>query len=358
MDLMKETINVMQHIARKYSEGGEIDKYWKAILPEVYGIANNEIFLTLHRGYINEPMKQSAFRFAQTIPPRNINNLDFAALMLHSETRHMWLGISEDSTFQSIVDENHDVIYNTPDPTRWVKPSLIWVPHFDEIVGQIYHSLVKRYEQYFFAQRCYAELVRRGRENPYVKHTFIQLTKSPDLYRERKEGSEWLHEASRRIATSVGAQPEVGEDVKQDWLAELLPLPLHRQIQKVRSTGIEIKHRAYDIHHRKDGQYRPIHLDDGLIKTTPDKSTIGSHEGMNVKELIQRLPACRSQVEKVLSKGKPKLGKRRVKVMEMLAHTSCQKSIAKQLNISESTITRDIQIIEKSGRQIQEVLRG
>ena len=29
MDLMKETVNVMQHIARKYSKGGEIDKYWR-----------------------------------------------------------------------------------------------------------------------------------------------------------------------------------------------------------------------------------------------------------------------------------------------------------------------------------------
>ena len=359
MDLMKETINAMQHIARQYSEGREIDKYWKAILPELYGIANNEIFLALHRDYINEPMKQSAFKFAQTLPPRDINNLDFAALMLHSETRHMWLGISDDSTFQSIVDENHGVIYNTTDPTRWVKPSIIWIPYFEAIIGQVYHSLVKLYEEYFFAQRCYTALIRRARKNPYVKHTFIQLTKSADLYHLRKKGSKWLHENSRRIATSVGAQPEVGEDVKQDWLAELLSLPMHRQIQEVRSTGIEIKHRAYDIQHRKGGQHKPIHfddLDDGLINNMPDKSTIGSDEDIDVEVLLPRLQSRRSQIEKILSKGKSKLGKRRFKVMEMLAHTPCQQTIAKALNVSEGTITGDIQIIKKARDRIKEIL--
>ena len=358
MDLIKETINVMQHIARQYSEGEEIDKYWKAILPEVYGIADNEIFLTLHREYIDEPMKQSAFKSAQTIPPRDIDNLDFAALMLHSEIRQVWLGISEDRIFQSIVDENHGVIYNPTDSTRWVKPSLLWLPHFDAFIGPVHDSLVKRYEEYFFAQHCYNKLVCDGRKNPYVKHTFIQLTDSTDspaLHRLRNKGSEWLRKASRRIATGVGAQPEDGEDARQDWLRRLSPLPLHRQIQKVGATGKAIHDGVIDIQ-RKGGKYEHVPFDEDLTNPIPDESTVNSNEGIDVEEMLQCLQSCRAEIEKVLGKGKPKLAKRRFKVMEMLAHTSCQKTIARKLNISEPTISRDIQVIEQSRRQIQKIL--
>ena len=333
------------------------------VLPEAIHCAANEVFLVLHRAHVNPLMEQDAALFAQTPPPREISNLDDGTLTLHYYTRVWLLGMSKKCLFQTLVDQSCGVISNTKDAVSWVKPSLIWVPHFDGIVGPIYHALVKRYEECFFAERCYAELVRRGRENPYMKHTFIQLTDDPDLYQERNEGSEWLREASRRIATSVGAQPEVGEDVKQDWLAELFPLPLHRQIQEVRSTGIEIKHRAYDIQHRKGGQHKPTHLDDEIANTMPDKSAKDPSERMLADEIPQRLLECQPQIEEILSQGRPekrKQGERRFKVMQLLAHTPnlTSSAIANQLRTSEPTISRDRKVIEQSRDRIKEILHG
>ena len=116
MDFMETTIDIMYRLAREHSPRGIIDKYWQRILPEALDIAANEIFLALHRVYINESIKQSAFSLAQTAPPRDISKLDDGTLALHSITRQVWLGISETSEFQSLVDKNHGVIYNTAAP--------------------------------------------------------------------------------------------------------------------------------------------------------------------------------------------------------------------------------------------------
>ena len=355
MTMMDVTIDVLYQRARETSPGEGIDEHWKSVLPEAIHCVDNEIFLVLCRAEVNILMEQDAALYAQTLPPRDISNLDDGTLALHYYTRFLLMGMSKEPLYQTLVDQSYGVISNTRDAGRWVKPSFIWLPMSNAIHEQMYDSLVTRYTHYFFAERCYAELVCRGRRNPYAKHTFIQLTDDPDLYQLRNEGSTWLREASRRIATDVGAQPEVGEDVKQDWLAELLPQSLHRQIQNVGATRTEIKHRAYDIQHRKGGQHKPTYLADEPNEPI-DESTIGSDEDIDVKVLLPRLQSRRSQIEKILSKGKPKLGKRRFKVIEMLAHTSCQKTIAKKLNISESTITRDIQIIEKARGRIREVL--
>ena len=355
MTMMDVTMDVIYQRARETSEGEGIDEHWKSVLPEAIHCVDNEIFLVLHRAHVNPLMEQDAALYAQTLPPRDISNLHDGTLSLHYYTRLWLMGMSKKPLYQTLVDQSYGVISNTRDAGRWVKPSLLWLPIPAGFHRQIYDSLVERYKHYFFAEHCYAELVHRGRRNPYMKHTFIQLTDDPDLYHLRSEGSQWLHDASRRIAASVGAPPEVGEDAKQDWLAELLPLPLHRQIQNAGATGVEIKHRAYDIQYRKGGQHKPTYLADEPNEPL-DESTIEADDGIDVEALLQRLQSRRAKIQKVLSKGKPKIGKRRFKVLEMMAHTSCQKTIAKELKISESTITRDIQIIEQSGRQIQEVL--
>ena len=359
MTMMDVTIGVMYQRARETSEGEGIDEHWRSVLPEAIHCVDNEIFLVLHRAEVNTLMEQDAAQYAQTLPPRNISNLDDGTLALHYYTRFWLMGMSKEPLYQALVDQSYGVISNTRDARHWVKPSLIWLPIPAGFDSQIYDSLVERYKHYFFAKRCYAELLHRARKNPYMKHTFIQLTKNPDLYQLQNKGSAWLHAEGQRIAIAVGAPPEVGEDAKNDWLEKLLPLSLHQQIQKLRATRKSIEERVIDIQHRKGGQHKPIHfddLDDGLINNMPDKSTIGSDEDIDVEVLLPRLQSRRSQIEKIFSKGKPKLGKRRFKVMEMLAHTPCQQTIAKALNVSEGTITGDIQIIKKARDRIKEIL--
>ena len=352
MTLMDVMVGVIYQRARESSPGERIDQHWGPVLPQVIHCAVNEIFLVSHRAEVHPPMEQHAALYAQSLAPPDISNLDDGTLALHYYTRVWLLGISKERWFQTLVDQRFDVTFNTRDIGRWVKPSRIWVP----LTPHICHSLVEHYKHYFFGQHCYAELVRRARKNPYMKHTFIQLTDDPDLYKERNEGSEWLREASQRIATDVGAQPEVGEDARQDWLAKLFPLPFHRQVQNLRATRKAIEKRAIDLQYRKGGKYEHVSFDEYLTDTIPAESPTESPEDIDVEALLGGLPSCRAEIEKILSKGKPKLGKRRFKVLEMMAHTSCQKTIAKELNISESTITRDIQIIEKARKRIREVL--
>lgn len=352
MNMMDVTREVIYQCARKTSAGKGIDEHWTHVLPEALNCAANEIFLVLNRAHVNPLMEEDAARYAQTLPPRDISNLDDGTLSLHYYTRFWLMGMSKEPLFHALVDQSYGVKRNTRPTDHWVRPSLIWLPRFEAIMPHVRRSLVDRYKHYFFAERCYSELLSRGRKNPYMRHTFIQLTKDSDLYQLRNEGSAWLHAASRRIATDVGAQPEVGEDAKNDWLEKLLPLPLHRQIQKLRATRKSIEERTIDLQFRKGGKYEHVPFDEDLTNTMPDELTTDSHEGIGV----EKLRACRLRLEKLLSKGKPKLGKRRFKVMEMLTHTSCQKMIAEALNVSEGTITGDIQIIKKARDRIKEIL--
>lgn len=350
-----------------YSRGEDIDKYWKGVLPETLDVAANEIFLALHRSYINEPMKQSAARLAQTVQPRNnIANLDNATLWLHCINRKVWLGISENREFQSIVDHNHGVIYNTTDPIRWVKPSHIWLPQFDGIVKQIYRSLVERYKQFYFARHCWTELIRRGRQNEYTKRTFILLNDSHGMCREQNESIDWLRNDSRGIATSIGAAPDVGEDALQNHLKKLLSLPPHLQIQRCGATGKAIKDGVIDIK-RQASRYEHVYLNDErhnldeLLNPNIDELTEDPSERMIANEIPQRLLECQPQIEELLSQGRPekrKQGKRRFKVMQLLAHIPnlTSSTIANQLRTSEPTISRDRKVIEKSRDRIEEIL--
>ena len=354
MTLMDVTIGVIYQRARETSPGEGIDQHWGPVLPQAIHCAVNEIFLVSHRAEVHPLMEQHAALHAQSLTPPDISNLDYGTLALHYYTRVWLLGISKEHWFQTLVDQGFDVTSNTRDIGRWVKPSRIWVP----LAPHICHSLVEHYKHYFFGQHCYAELVRRARKNPYMKHTFIQLTDDPDLYKERNEGSKWLREASQRIAAGVGAQPEIGEEVKQDWLTELSSLPLHRQVQKAKDTRIEIKHRAYDIQHRKGGQCEHVPFDDELANAMPDESTKDPSAKMIAEEFSQRLLACQTQIEDILSRGRPEKGERRFRVMQQRLEETPQKEIAGQLNTSEATITRDKEVIQQSRGQIQEVLRG
>ena len=352
MTMMDVTIDVIYQRARETSEGEGIDKHWKSVLPEAIHCVDNEIFLVLHRAEVNPLLEQEAARYVQTLPPRDISNLDDGTLALHYYTRVWLMGMSKKPLYHTLVDQSYGVSSNTRDAGRWVKPSLIWLPIPTGFHGQIYNSLVKRCKHLYFAQHCYAELLHRARKNPYMKHTFIQLTDDPELSQLRNEGSAWLHAASQRIAIDIGAQPEAGEDAKNDWLVKLLPLPLHRQIQNLRATRKSIANRIIDLHYRKGGKYEQVPFDEDFTNTIPAESPTDFHEGIS----LENLRVHQSKLEKLLSKGKTKLGKRRFKVMEMLAHTSCQKTIAKKLSVSEGTITGDVQLIKKERFRIQGIL--
>ena len=362
MNMREVMINTIYRYARETSAGEEVDEYWECVLPEAFACITNEIFLTLHRVHINELMKQRAALFAQTAPPRDISNLENATLMLHYFTR-MWLvGKHENRVFQTLVDQSYGVISNTRDAARWVKPSLIWVPHFGVITAQIHDSLVEHYKHYFFGQRCRAEIVRRGRQDEYIKRTFILLSDLEDMRREQDEAIHWLRNNSRRIATIMGAAPDVGEDVLQDRFQKLLSLPLHLQIQKCGATGRAIRDGVIDIH-RKGGQYEHVPFDDELADAMPDKSAQDLSERMFADEIPQRLLECQTQIEEILSPGRPekrKQGQRRFKVMQLLAHTPTLTSsaIANQLRTSEPTICRDRKVIEQSRDRIKEILHG
>ena len=202
--------------------------------------------------------------------------------------------------------------------------------------------------------------MRRGRKDPYVKHTFMLVIDPThlrqDFRRERNEANQWLCNESRRI------DPDVGEDARQDWLAKLSPLPLHQQIQKAEATGKAIRERVIDMQ-RKGGQYEHVPFDDELANETPEGSTKDPNEEMIADELPKRLLECQPQIEELLSQGRPekrKQGERRLKVMQLLAHTPnlTSSTIANRLRTSEPTISRDRKVIEKSRDKIEEILYG
>lgn len=356
MTLIEAHTYAMQEAIKDLLPGRKLDEHWERVLPEALDFAKHEIFLTLHRLYINDSMEQNAARIAQTIPPREIDEIDNATLMVHSIARMYLLRTSNNPDFHALVDDHRTVIYNTTDPVVFVKPSRIWLPHSNGLARQIFRSLVERYKQIFFAQRCYQRCVDRfiqlAQKNKYIKPTFILLSDSHGMHQEQRKALRWLSATSRSIASSIGIDRNTGEDALQNHLTKLLALPLHIQMKKCGATGKAIHDGLIDMSNRKGGKYEHVSFDEDLTNTMPAESTTDSHEGISV----EKLRACRSQLEKVLSKGKTKLGKRRFKVMEMLAQAYCQKTIAKALNVSEGTITGDIQIIKKARFRIQGIL--
>ena len=350
MILTDEVSGAMQQIAIENSDGGEIDQHWEGILPEVIGLFKNEIFLAQHRLYIDNQMNQSAFKRARmTISTRNAKKLDFATLALHYWTSSALSGISKDRNFQALVDQ-----------MEWVNPSLVWLPRFGGIDEQVFDALAEHYERIFFAERCYAELISRGRQNEYMKYTHVLLNKSDQFRPQQEVALKLLRERSGIIAAGVGVDSGVGEDLLHNFLEKLLDLPCHVQIQRAGATYNAIHDGAVDVR-RKGGRFDHVSLDDEHIDSIPDDAAKDPIEGMIDDESpkrISRILECQPQIEKILSGGRAKLGKRRFQVLQQMCTDAPQKDIAKQLNISEPTITRDKELIRQSWGQIQELLEN
>ena len=155
MNLIEASIDVARQVAEANSEGGEIDSHWKSVLPETQDIFASETFLTLHRRYINEPMKYRAADIAQKVPLRDIGGLDDAKLTLHCWIRDKWLGVSDDREFQAFVDNNVREFIHPPDPIHWVNASGIFLPLSEGTVRQIHFSLIERYKQARFAKNLF-----------------------------------------------------------------------------------------------------------------------------------------------------------------------------------------------------------
>lgn len=353
MNLMEASIEGMRRIAVANSKGGKIDSHWESVLPEIEDIFANEIFLTLHRWYIDDLMEHRARQIAQEAPLRDVKSLDDATLALHYVTRRMWLGITYDHKFQTFVDSNVKGFIHPPDPVHWIiNASGILLPISEGVAGQIPLSLIERFKQAYFAEHCYAELVRRGRRNEVIKYAFVLLNKADDLRQEKNEAMQWLCDKSKEIS------PDVGEDALQDWITKLLEMPLHIQMQKVGVTLTAIRQRVIDIY-RKGGECKPTSLEEEPENAISDRSTEDSNEGLIPnEELAQRLLANQKQIEYILSQGGAKLGKRRFKVLQMLIDTPTLTSveIAKRLGASKQTIGRDRDVIKQSWTQIQETL--
>ena len=356
MNLIEASIEGMRRIAVADSKGGKIDSHWESVLPEIEDIFANEIFLALHRWYIDEPMEHRAGQIARKAPLRDVKGLDDATLALHYVTRRMWLGISYDHEFQVFVDCNVKGFIHPPDPIHWINASGILLPISEGIARQIPLSLIERFKQANFAEHCYAELVRRGRRSEVIKYAFVLLSDSDDLRQEQNEAMQWLCDKSREIS------PDVGEDALQDWLARLSGMPLHKQMQKVGVTLTAIRQRVIDIH-RKDGECKPTSLEEESENAIPDKSAKDPNEEMIADEFFQFLLANQKRIEEILScespkKRRSKIGKRRFKVMQMLIDTPTLTSIeiAKKLGTSKQTIGRDREVLKQSWTQIQEIL--
>ena len=194
--------------------------------------------------------------------------------------------------------------------------------------------------------------MRRGRQNPYIKHTFILIPGSPDMPREQTEAHQWYSSKIKGIATGAGADPACGEDVGHDWLEELAGLPLHQKIQQVGVTQIAIERDIIDMQ-RKGKPYEHVHFDDVLTDVVADESAKAPNENIIADEYRQRLLECQTQIEDILSQRSPEVGKRRFQVILYMLMELPQKEIAKRVNAKEPTITKDKQVIRENWDQIQ-----
>ena len=372
MNFIEANMYAIQQAIRDVLPGNKLDEHWERVLPEALDFAKNEIFLTLHRLYINESMKQNAARIAQTIPPRDIGDKDDATLMVHCIARMYLLRMSNNTEFQTLVDQSRSIIYDTTDSVVLVKPSRIWLPHSDRLARQLFLSLVERYKQVFFAQRCYQhcvnELMRLAQKNQYIKPTFILLSDTHGMHREQKEALHLLRNVSSSIAASIGLDRDVAEDVLQDYLKKILALPLHLQMKRCGATGKAIKDGVIDIK-RQASRYEHVYLNDErhspdeLLNPNTDELIEAPSDRMIADEIPQRVLERQTQIEEILSQGRPekrKQGERRFKVIQLLAHTPnlTSSAIANQLRTSEPTISRDRRFIEQNRDRIEQILYG
>lgn len=356
MNLIEASIDAMRRVAEANSEGGEVDSHWESVLPETQDIFANEVFLTLHRSYINESMKHRAVQIAQKAPLRDLRDLDDAKLVLHCWMREAWLGISDNQEFQALVDNNVKEVIYPPDPIRWVNASGMLLPLSEGTARQIHFSLIERYKQAHFAQHCGTELICRIQKNNVKKHMSILFTCSEEFPVERNKAYQWLREQSKLLV------PDGGEDAMHDWLEKLSRLPLHIRMQKIGATLTAIPQLAIDIQ-RKGGKYKHVSLEDEHTDTIADESTKDPNEEIIDDEFSQILLAKQKKIEEILSRDSPekrksKIGKRRFQVMQILAQTPTLTSIeiAEKFHVSKQTIGRDRDKIRQSWAQICEVL--
>lgn len=345
-----EVSGAIEEIARENSDGGEIDQHWERILPEAIALFKNEIFLAQHRLYIDGPMIYSARKRAgMTISPQDPKKLNIATLVLHYWTSSALSGISKDRKFQVLVDQ-----------IDWVNPSVIWLPRFRRINDQVFDALAEHFERIIFAERCYEELVSRGRQSKYLKCTHVLLNNSDQFRPQQEVARKWLHEKSEIIAAGVGINSDVGEDLLHNFLLKLVPLPFHTQLQRSAATRKALHDGAVDMQ-RKGGRYEHVPLDDEHIDLIPDDATkdpINATIDEESPKRISRILECQPQIEKILSGGRSKLGKRRFQVLQQMRTDASQKDIAQQLKITEPTLTRDKKIIRQSWAKILELLEN
>ena len=370
MNLIEETIESMRQLAEMNSSGEGIDEHWEAVLPEMYDIMANEIFLTLHRHNIDESMKRWAAQVAQNLQPSDVSEIDVAKLFLHCLVRGTLLGIADNPEFQNSVDGGVSGVIHpaqgsilNPMGIGWARSARLWLPLSEEVFVRIAGALVERFKQSFFAEHCRHELTRRLKGKKINKDMFALLTDSDVITQSDRE------EAYQRISNvsemaTKGLQGIDFRDPMHDWWTKLATLPRHTQLLKLGATPDAIRQRAIDIQ-RKGGKSKLVSLDadEELTNTIPDESLEPNDNGIIRDELRQLLSANQQKIEEILSLESPKkrqseIGKRRFKVMQMLEHerdlTSTE--IANQLNVGNQTIGRDRDVIRRCKARIREVI--
>lgn len=361
MNIIEASMESIRQFARENCAGQCIDEHWEVVLSEMEEIVTVEILLTLHRRYVNESMRRWAQEIARSLPRRDISDLDDATLVIHATARWLWMRFVSDPKFRDFVDNYAQGLIYPPDSIGWAKTSRLWLPIAQGTYNQIPRVLINHYKHSRFAQQCWNEVKHRhSAGNDIEKHAFVVLSDCEDLRQQRKEGIHWLRSESQRIA------PDVGEDAMQDVLENFLALPLHMQIQKIGATRKAIHDRAIDIR-RKGGKCELVSLDADveLTNTIPDASLEPNDNGIIRDEFRQLLSDNQLSIEEILSLESPKkrrlkIGKRRFKVMQMLAYepnlTSTE--IANQLKVGNQTIGRDRDVIHRCQAQIREVIHS
>ena len=370
MNLIEESIECMRQIAENDSAGEGIDEHWEAVLPETYDIMANEIFLTIHRQHINDSMKCWAAEVAQTLPSREVSNIDDAKLYLHYLARSTWLGIADNPEFQAYVDDNvkgviHTVrgIMHRPGLIGWAKSSRLWLPLPEQGFVQIAGALVECFKQFLFAEYCWKQLTCRHVGKEVNKYMFALLTDSDVITQsDREEAYQGIANLSEKA--TKGLQEIDSRDPMHDWWTKLSALPRHTQLLKIGATQDAIRQRAIDIQ-RKGGKCELVSLDadEEFTNTIPDESLEAPDNEIIRDEFLQLLSANQQKVEEILSRESPEkrratIGKRRFNVMQMLAHEPDLTSadIAKQLKVGNQTIGRDRDVLRRSQARIREVI--
>ena len=370
MNLIEASIEGMRQLAENDSAGEGIDEHWEAVLPETYDIMANEIFLALYGRFLNESMRRRAAKIAKNFPLRKVSDIDDAELFLHCLVRGTWLGIADDPEFQAYVNNNvkgviHAAQGTVQNPQRigWTRFSRLWLPLSEEDFVQVIRALVERFKQHLFAEHCWRELTNRHVGQEVNKHMYALLTDSEVITQNhREEAYQRLAEISSNVTAELnGIDPY---DAMHDWLMKLSALPPHTQLQKIGATPIAIYQHAIDKL-RKGGKYEHVSFEEKeeFVDTIPDESLdVPGNETIS-DEFLQLLIANQKKVEEILSRESPekrraKIGKRRFKVMQMLAHELDLTSvdIAARLKASEQTIGRDREKIKESRPLILEAI--